>query len=105
MKSHKNEGDRMSKSESLNYERRLTQVEMTQTHILEALVEIKSAIKELRNEIKDLRNELKEVRVELKSDIQRLDNRLWSLTFTMFAGFGTLLTGILGIMAHGFGWI
>jgi hypothetical protein len=105
MKAHKNEGGKMKQNEAIQYERRLTQVEMTQTHILEALVEIKSSINQRFDRIETIVFELKKetnARMDrIESRMDKLDNRLWTLVFTMFAGFGT----ILGVMAHGFGWV
>ncbi|MBV9785516.1 MAG: hypothetical protein JO264_17050 [Acidisphaera sp.] len=60
-----------------------------------------ATLKEIREEIRDVRGEVRELRADQRSDFR-------SLLGIMIAGFGGLLgalTGLLGVMAHGFHWL
>lgn len=94
MKSRKTKDKGVNTMTDNNFEGRIVRLEVTQEHILAALAEIKSAIIAIDKKL-DSRFDY------LDKKIDRLDSRIWSLTFFMFFGFGSML----GVLAHAMHWI
>ncbi len=85
----------------IHIETRVALLEQSIGHINDTLIRIEKRFDKIDIQFNDVRKEFKDIRKEMKSDFRCLFGLNVGLSAFTVAG----LTGLLGIMAHGFHWI
>lgn len=77
---------------------RIAVLETTCNHILEALIRIDTNVSYFQNRVESKFSLLDS---KIDAGLKDINNRLWTLFFWT----GAIFAGMLGVMAHGFGWV